>query len=155
MRKLLSLTAAVTMSLSLQACTRGSSEAEVDLSRPAYVTADLPDDVTARVPGRVVVDFVDGTTKADIDAMEQDWGIDLEFNSAEEGPSDASPRASTTGDLDALLAKIRANPNVEAAEPLMSGEGELRAQRSDVRAAVEPEGRSTWRRPGRSPAARA
>ncbi len=118
MRKLLTLSFAVTMSLSFTACSRG--EAEVDLSRPAYVTADLPDDVTARVPGRVVVDFVDGTTKAEFDALEAGWGLDLEFNSEEEGPLSAITTGSYDGDLDALLAKIRANPKVEAAEPLMT-----------------------------------
>ncbi|MFZ5446942.1 MAG: S8 family peptidase [Myxococcota bacterium] len=120
MRKLLSLTCAVLLSLSLGACARKSGAEEVDLSRPAYTTAELPDDVGARVPGRIVVDFVDGTTKAEFDALEQDWGVDLEFNSAEEGPLSAITTGSFEGDLDALLAKIRANPKVEAAEPLMS-----------------------------------
>ena len=84
MRKLLTLSTVVTMSLCLAACNRAREE-EVDLSRPAYVTADLPDDVSARVPGRIVVDFTDGTTKAEFDELEQEWGLDLEFNS--EGPS--------------------------------------------------------------------
>ena len=119
MRKLLTLSTVMTMSLSLAACNRAKDEA-VDLTRPAYVTADLPDDVTAHVPGRIVVDFVDGTTKADIDLMEQDWGIDLEFNSDEEGPTDAITVADFDGDADALLAKIRANPKVEAAEAMMT-----------------------------------
>lgn len=120
MRKLLTLTFAVTMSLSLAACNRGSAAPEVDLTRPSYVTADLPDDPSARVPGRIVVDFVDGTTKAEIDAMETDWGVDLEFNSQEEGPIDSITTGAYEGDLDALLAKIRSNPQVEAAEPLMA-----------------------------------
>ena len=119
MQKLLTLSTVVIMSLSLAACTRAKDE-EVDLSRPTYVTADLPDDVTARVPGRIVVDFVDGTTKAEFDALEQDWGVDLEFNSAEEGPFSAITQGAYEGDLDALLAKIRANPKVESAEALMS-----------------------------------
>ena len=119
MTKLLTLSTAVVMSLSLAACQRAKTE-EVDLSRPAYVTADLPDDVSARVPGRIVVDFVDGTSKADIDEMEQAWGIDLEFNSAEEGPLSGITQASYAGDLDALLRAIKSNPKVESAEPLMS-----------------------------------
>lgn len=119
MRNLLTLTFAVTMSLSLVACSRDASAPAVDLSRPAYTTAELPDDVSARVPGRVVVDFVDGTTKAEFDALETEWGLDLEFNSQEEGPSSAITTGAYEGDLDALLAKIRANPKVEAAEPLM------------------------------------
>lgn len=119
MRNLLTLTFAVTMSLSLVACSRDASAPAVDLSRPAYTTAELPDDVSARVPGRVVVDFVDGTTKAEFDALETEWGLDLEFNSQEEGPSSAITTGAYEGDLDALLTKIRANPKVEAAEPLM------------------------------------
>ncbi|MDP1822003.1 MAG: S8 family peptidase [Archangium sp.] len=119
MQKLLTLSTVVTMSLALAACTR-ASEDEVDLSRPSYVTADLPDDLTARVPGRLVVDFVDGTTKAEFDEMEKDWGIDLEFNSEEEGPLSAITQGAYEGDLDELLAKIKANPKVEAAEPLMT-----------------------------------
>ena len=119
MSKLLTLSTVVTLSLSLAACER-SKEEEVDLSRPAYATADLPDDVSARVPGRIVVDFVDGTTKAEIDEMEQAWGIDLEFNSAEEGPLSGITQSSYEGDLDALLLAIKSNPKVESAEPLMS-----------------------------------
>lgn len=116
MRKLLIATLAVT----LAACARDAAkDREVDLSRPSYVTADLPDDPAARVPGRIVVDFVDGTTKAEFDAIETDWGIDLEFNSQEEGPQSAITVGAYEGDLDELLTKIRANPKVEAAEPLM------------------------------------
>ncbi len=119
MRKLLTLSTVVTLSLSLAACTRDAEEGP-DLSRPAYVTADLPDDVSARVPGRIVVDFVDGTTKAEFDELEKAWGLDLEFNSEEEGPQSALTQGAYEGDLDALLATIKANPKVEAAEPLMT-----------------------------------
>ena len=96
MRKLLTLSTVVTMSLVLAACNRAGEE-EVDRRRPAYVTADLPDDVAARVPGRIVVDFVDGTTKAEFDEMEQEWGLDLEFNSEEEGPNSAITQGSYKG----------------------------------------------------------
>ncbi len=108
-----------TLAVTLAACARGAADDAVELRRPSYVTADLPDDPAARIPGRVVVDFVDGTTKAEFDAIETDWGIDLEFNSQEEGPRSAITVGSYDGDLDALLAKIRAHPSVEAAEPLM------------------------------------
>ena len=122
MQKLLTLSTVVTLSL-LSGCARDSEKSEAnepDLSRPTYTTAELPDDLGARVPGRIVVDFVDGTTKAEVDAMETSWGIDLEFNSDEEGPSSGVTSGEYSGDLDALLAKIRANPKVEAAEPLMT-----------------------------------
>jgi len=68
-------------------------------------------------PGAIVVDFKDGTTKAEFDALEKDWGVDLEFNSIE-GAEDGITIARGVGDVDAVLAKIRQNPNVEAAEPL-------------------------------------
>ena len=119
MQKLLTLSTVVMLSLSLAACTR-DAEGGPDLRRPAYVTADLPDDVSTRVPGRIVVDFVDGTTKAEFDELEKEWGLDLEFNSEEEGPSSAITQGAYQGDLEELLAKIKANPKVEAAEPLMS-----------------------------------
>ena len=37
----------------------------------------------------IVVDFVDGTTKAEFDELEQAWGIDLELNDEVEGPDSA------------------------------------------------------------------
>ncbi len=72
-----------------------------------------------RLASRVVVDFVDGTTKAEFDALETEWGIDLELNSPEEGPDSAITQGLYEGNLAALLAKIKANPKVEVAEPLM------------------------------------
>lgn len=109
-----------TLVVTLAACARDAAKDDtVDLSRPSYVTADLPDDAAARIPGRIVVDFVDGTTKAEFDAIEGEWGVDLELNSEEEGPRSAITTGAYEGDLDTLLAKIRANPLVEAAEPLI------------------------------------
>ncbi len=91
-----------------------------DLTRPAYTEADLPDDLAAHVPGRVVVDFKDGTTKAQFDAWEKDWGVDLELADQEEGVDSAITVGSYAGDIDQLLATVRANPNVEVAEPMMT-----------------------------------
>ena len=104
MQKLLTLSTVVTMCL-LSRCARDAENKanEPDLSRPAYTTAELPDDLGARVPGRIVVDFVDGTTQAEVDAMETAWGLDLEFNSAEEGPSSGVTSGEYSGDLDELL----------------------------------------------------
>ncbi|HEY1087711.1 MAG TPA: S8 family peptidase [Archangium sp.] len=121
MRNLLTLSLAVSTSLFLASCAQeGAKDAARELSRPAYTTSELPDDEGARVPGRIVVDFVDGTTDEEIDAIEQKWGIDLEFNSQEEGPQSGITQGVYEGDLDALLAKIRAHPKVQSAEPLMS-----------------------------------
>lgn len=112
------LLAAVTMSM-VTACDDRVA-AEVDLTRPTWTTAELPDDVSAHVPGRIVVDFVDGTTKAEFDAIEEEWGVDLEFNSEEAGPLTAITTGAVAGDVDALLSVIRRHPKVEAAEPLMT-----------------------------------
>jgi serine protease len=79
----------------------------------------LPDDPAFHVPNFIVVDFEDGTTKAEFDEWEKAWGVDLELDDEEEGVDSAITVGSAEGDLDALLATIRAHPKVEAAEPLM------------------------------------
>lgn len=71
------------------------------------------------VPGQIVVDFKDGVTQAQIDAWEKAWGVDLTFNSIE-GPKNGVAIASGVADVDATLAKIRQDPNVESAEPMLS-----------------------------------
>ncbi|WP_309894991.1 S8 family serine peptidase [Archangium sp.] len=68
--------------------------------------------------GSIVVDFKDGTTKAEYDAWESEWGVDLEFNSTE-GERSGVTIAQGVGDVDAALARIRQNPAVQSAEPLM------------------------------------
>ena len=84
------------------------------------VSADAEPPVRA-VPGAVVVDFKDGTTKAQFDAWEGDWGIDLEFNSLEGGRSGITlARSVGDSEVDGLLARIRQHPEVEAAEPLFT-----------------------------------
>jgi serine protease len=92
------------------------------VNTPTYETKDLPDDVTAHVPHAIVVDFKDGTTKAQFDALETGWGVDLELADQEEGVDSAITVGAFPGseeDEEALLERIRANPDVEAAEPLM------------------------------------
>lgn len=78
------------------------------------VTTAAPSDVVAR---SIVVDFKDGTTKEQIDALDKELGVDLEFNSIE-GPEDGITIAVGVNDVDGVLEKLRANPIVEAAEPL-------------------------------------
>src|SRR4051812_29480509 len=108
----MSKTAAVfTAALLAAACTRDEDAALVthDLTRPFYSVADLPDDVTAHQHGGIVVDFKDGTTKAQFDAIEQQWGIDLELADEEEGVDSAITVAATDlndEDEAALLEKI-------------------------------------------------
>ncbi|MBL8952362.1 MAG: S8 family serine peptidase [Myxococcaceae bacterium] len=100
-----------------------------DTTSPVYTSADSFDDVSAHDPDDIVVDFRDGVTKEQIDAYEKDWGIDLEYADAEEGPDSAITVAHVDeGRQAALLELIRQNPDVEAAEPDMvfsvpAGEG--------------------------------
>ncbi|HZA14087.1 MAG TPA: S8 family serine peptidase [Myxococcaceae bacterium] len=75
------------------------------------------DDVNVPVPGAIVVDFRDGTSKSAFDAWEKDWAIDLEFNSVE-GEESGITVATGVDEVDVVLERIRQNPEVEAAEPL-------------------------------------
>ncbi|MEW5737801.1 MAG: S8 family peptidase [Myxococcota bacterium] len=123
MRKTL-LLSAVTLSAVALVCAGCAKDADTDAlpglsGRPTYTTLDEPDDVAFHVPNSIVVDFKDGTTKAEFDEWEKDWGLDLELADDEEGVDSAITVGSVGGDLDALLAKIRQNENVEVAEPLM------------------------------------
>jgi serine protease len=118
------LAAVFSAALLATACTQEDDGAFTahDLSRPSYSIAELPDDFGAHVPGAIVVDFKDGTTKAQIDAIEGSWGIDLELADEEEGVDSAIAVASGVDEKgeEALLEQIRSNPDVEAAEPLMT-----------------------------------
>ncbi|MGQ0506532.1 MAG: S8 family serine peptidase [Myxococcaceae bacterium] len=81
-----------------------------------------PDAVEARdrqVPGAIVVDFKDGTTKAQFDEWEKAWGVDLELNSPE-AKEEAITLAVGVQDVGSVLTRIRENPNVEVAEPLFT-----------------------------------
>src|SRR5689334_20866836 len=61
------------------------------------------------VPGLLAVDWKDGTTKAEFDADEKQFGVDLELNSPE-AADEAFTIASGVDVTDELLAKIRKNP---------------------------------------------
>jgi serine protease len=77
-------------------------------------------DATAgRVPGRVVVDFRDGTSAAVLAERAATWGVSLRFNSLV-GPEDGVALADDVRDVDALLTAIRQSPDVEVAEPLLT-----------------------------------
>ena len=78
-----------------------------------------PDDEADHLSDALVVDFKDGTTKAQFDAWEKDWGIDLELYDSETGVSSAVTVARGVRGLSALLNKIRGHADVEVAEPLM------------------------------------
>jgi serine protease len=88
----------------------------------ASTPAPSTDDVAFHVDGEIVVDFADGTTKAQFDELEKAWGIDLELADDEEGVDSAITVGQFEGDDDdeaSLLEKIRREPRVETAEPLM------------------------------------
>jgi serine protease len=72
-----------------------------------------------RVPGRVVVDFRDGTPAAVLAERSAEWGIALHFNSVV-GPQDGVALADGVEDVEAVLKAIRGSPDVEAAEPLLT-----------------------------------
>ncbi|MBL8919200.1 MAG: peptidase S8 [Myxococcaceae bacterium] len=112
--------AAVTM-LMLAGCQgQADSEQLASLDRPAIDVSAQADDTAFHLPEVVVVDFEDGTTKAEFDVIEKDWGLDLELAGEEEGVDSAITVGTFQGDLASLLARIRSNPKVEAAEPLMT-----------------------------------
>jgi serine protease len=121
MRTLRPVVATLSTLFLLAGCQRADAEAEAlrSLERPAIDESAQPDDTAFHVPEIVVVDFLDGTTKAEFDALEQDWGLDLELADEEEGVDSAITVGTYQGDLEALLARIRTNGQVEAAEPLM------------------------------------
>ena len=52
-------------------------------TKEAAEDAAAVDDTASQVPGSLVIDFKDGTTKAEYDAWEKDWNVDVEFNSVE------------------------------------------------------------------------
>src|SRR5512147_1472591 len=84
---------------------------------PQHPQSSRPVELADELPGQIVVDFKDGTTQAQIDAWEQQWGVDLHFNSVE-GPQDGVAIATGVRDVEGTLAKIRRDPNVESAEPM-------------------------------------
>lgn len=93
------------------ACKSAESEAAAPPSPSSLEVVDA-------VPHAIVVDFKDGTTKAEFDAWESDWGVDLELNSVESA-DEALTVAVGVDDVEGVLEKIRQHPSVESAEPLM------------------------------------
>ncbi|MCP3103434.1 S8 family peptidase [Myxococcus sp. K15C18031901] len=109
--------AALALSLSVvPGCSDETGPREAPPSRAPTSLADLSEEDV--VPGAIVVDFKDGTTKAQFDEWERGWGVDLELNSVESA-EEAITIAVGVDDVDGVLARIRENPDVESAEPLM------------------------------------
>jgi serine protease len=78
---------------------------------------EAPAEQGAAAGQTLLVDLKDGTTKAQFDAWEGDWGVDVEFNSAE-GPRTGITLARGVVDVEGALERIRQHPAVESAEPL-------------------------------------
>ncbi|ADO71509.1 S8 family serine peptidase [Stigmatella aurantiaca] len=96
-----------------------STQPKEGTSVTAVTPAVTPDmaEAGAVVPGAIVVDFKDGTTKEQFDAWEAEWGVDLEFNSVE-SLDDGLTIADRVEDVEGVLERIRQNPAVEFAEPM-------------------------------------
>jgi serine protease len=71
--------------------------------------------------GRIVVDFQDGVTKAEMDSFETGWNVDVEFNSILGKTTGValSQGAVAAQDQARVLTAIRQHPRVEAAEALL------------------------------------
>ncbi|KFE66637.1 S8 family serine peptidase [Hyalangium minutum] len=116
MRRILANAVVALVVVATAAC---SSQKEVPASaEPATQPERLDLTGADLVPGSILVDFKDGTTKEQFDAWEAEWGVDLEFNSIE-GQDDGMTVAVGVDDVESALARIRQNPAVEYAEPLM------------------------------------
>jgi serine protease len=72
----------------------------------------------AAVPRALVVDFRDGTPAEEISERAGRWGLGLRFNSVE-GTSSGIAIAEDVDDVAAALARVRSDPDVEVAEPLV------------------------------------
>ncbi|WP_407660098.1 S8 family peptidase [Hyalangium gracile] len=108
------------VALAVVAAAACSSESKAPVSPEASQSAPTLDLAEAEVvPGGIVVDFKDGTTKEEFDAWEDAWGVDLEFNSVE-SHDDGLTVAVGVDDVEGVLEAIRQNPAVESAEPLLA-----------------------------------
>ena len=75
----------------------------------------------AAVPHALVIDFRDGTPAEEVAERAQRWGLPLHFNSVE-GTRSGIAIADGVEDVEAALAKVRGDADVEEAEPLVQVE---------------------------------
>src|SRR5262249_33743785 len=84
MRRILANAVVALAVMATAACSSKSEQSAPAASPEANEPAPTLDLSEAEVvPGSIVVDFKDGTTKEQFDAWEAEWGVDLEFNSVE------------------------------------------------------------------------
>jgi len=74
--------------------------------------------LASAVPHALVVDFRDGTPAEEVAERARRWGLSLRFNSVE-GTRSGIAIADGVDDVDAALARIRGDAEVEEAEPLV------------------------------------
>jgi serine protease len=111
----------------LAACSKASStavsegSAEPEKDAPAAEAPAESDDISTHDVRTIVVDFVDGTTQAEIDALEKGFGVDLEPNDSVESPTSGVTIGAVVSadEMEDVLARIRADSHVEVAEPLI------------------------------------
>ena len=116
MRRILASAVVALAVVATAACSSESEEPASPRRAQAAPTLDLAE--AEVVPGSIVVDFKDGTTKEQFDAWEAEWGVDLEFNSVEGADGRPSPSRWAWTTWRSALERIRQNPAVESAEPL-------------------------------------
>ncbi|QRK05788.1 peptidase S8 [Archangium violaceum] len=109
--------ASAVLALVMAAACASPPESGGEQAREAPAVDTSRRELAEEVPGGIVVDFKDGTSKAEFDAWEAEWGVNLEFNSVE-GERTGVTIARGVGSVDEVLARIRQNPAVESAEPL-------------------------------------
>ena len=90
--------------------------------RPAHTKMTPPGTAGASaVPHALVVDFRDGTPAEEVAERARRWGLSLHLNSLE-GARSGIAIADGVEDVDAALARIRGDADVEEAEPLVQVE---------------------------------
>ncbi|HSP18151.1 MAG TPA: S8 family peptidase, partial [Myxococcaceae bacterium] len=86
---------------------------------PAHTKVTPPGRARASaVPHALVIDFKDGTPAEEVAERARRWGLPLRFNSVE-GTRSGIAIADGVEDVDAALARVRGDADVEEAEPLL------------------------------------
>lgn len=87
------------------------SQEDVEKLDPSYVGNLF------RAPGGIIVDFKDRTTYAEIEKLEKDLGVDLDFTSQFSKDLRIMRGQVPESDIGQVLSELKSNPEVEFAEP--------------------------------------